>query len=139
MTRYLLGELSRDECVAFEETCFADDERFEELQAVEAELTDDYVRGRLSGPRRARFEERLLNSPGRREEVEFARIIAAGRDAAARAPTPARATRPRAGWTVPFLWLGAQGRALRVSLAAAALLLVAVGLWSPWSSRQTDS
>ncbi|HEU4388332.1 MAG TPA: hypothetical protein VFV34_11080 [Blastocatellia bacterium] len=76
MIQYLLGELSEKDSADFEQACFHDDELFEELLAVEAELMDDYVRGVLVGRRRAQFDKRLLNSPGRRDEMVLARLIA---------------------------------------------------------------
>ncbi len=64
LTRYLLGELSEQECLEIEQRCLDDDQTFEQLEAIEAELTDDYVRGMLGGRRRKQFEKRILNAPG---------------------------------------------------------------------------
>lgn len=134
MVRYLLGELAEEERIQFEEACFADDQRFEELLAVEAELTDDYVRKNLVGRRRERFEKQLLNTPAGRYEVEFARIITD-------APVPKAAApvfdRKRSDWRTSLAWLNFRGRAFQVSLAALTLVLVGLGLWSFWSFRQT--
>jgi hypothetical protein len=60
LTRYLLGELSQSECDRLEQDCLADDRLFEQLEAIEAELTDDYVRGTLRGQKRRQFEKRAL-------------------------------------------------------------------------------
>jgi hypothetical protein len=43
VARYLLGQLSEEECAGIEQLCLENDELFEELEAVEAELIDDYV------------------------------------------------------------------------------------------------
>jgi len=113
MVRYLLGELAQEERIQFEEVCFADDQRFEELLAVEAELTDDYVRNDLVGLRRERFEKQLLNTPEGRYEVEFARIIT---ETPAHAPQAAASVigRQRTHWTAAFAWLPFRGRAFQV-------------------------
>ena len=111
--RYLLGELTEEECDQLEETCFATPEGFEELEAVEQELMDAYVAGELSPERRLRFESRLV--PGEHGEVQFARALkAALRD---RPPSVARAgVRGRRGLSA---WLP----------AAAAALFMAAGGW----------
>ena len=75
VVRYLLGELAEEECDRLEEAYFATQEGFEELQAVEAELTDAYVAGQLSPERRVRFESRLV--PGEHGDVQFARALRA--------------------------------------------------------------
>jgi len=58
-----------------EEEYSAGDEVFEELVAAENDLIDSYVGGRLSEAERARFENRFLNTPEQREQVEFARSL----------------------------------------------------------------
>ena len=75
LIRYLLGELPEEECIKLEQACLENDQAFEELEAVEAELTDDYVRGLLDGRRRKEFEERLLIAPGGAENVDLSRRI----------------------------------------------------------------
>jgi hypothetical protein len=130
--RYLFGELSEEERIQFEEACFADDQHFEGLLAVEAELTDDYVRGDLVGLRRERFERQLLNTAEGQYNVEFAKTITAFP-----APAPPAATsvrdRSRSDWRHAFEWLHFRSRAFQVALAAFALLLFGVGLWLIWS------
>ena len=107
-----------------------------QLLAVEAELTDDYVRGDLVGMRRERFERQLLNTAEGRYDVEFARTITA-------TPGTCSATRrsvidrDRSDWRLAFAWLTFfDGRAFQVSFAALALVLVGLGLWLIWSSRR---
>lgn len=75
LTRYLLGELSEEEAMELEQACLDDDELFERVEAIQAGLTDEYVRGELSGRKLDRFERNLLNGPGRAEDVELARLI----------------------------------------------------------------
>jgi hypothetical protein len=71
--RYVLGELTEQECDALEEAYFGTTDGFEELQAVEQELMDAYVAGELSPERRLRLESRLV--PGEQRGVQFARAL----------------------------------------------------------------
>jgi hypothetical protein len=72
MRCYLLGELAEEESVRVEDQYFSSDAYLELLQAVEAQLMDDYVRDRLTSEKKRRFEERYLGSPQGREGVRFA-------------------------------------------------------------------
>src|SRR5262245_47936766 len=114
--RYLLGELTEEECDRLEEAYFATREGFEELRAVEAELTDAYVAGQLSPERRLRFESRLV--PGEHGDVQFARALRAVLHE--RQPPVARAEAGGRRRRLP--WLPA---------AAAALFMAAAG-WLVW-------
>jgi len=73
---YLLGNITEDEQASFEERLFASDEFYEQLQAVKAELADDYVRGELSAADRETFSRRFLATPENREQAAFARVMA---------------------------------------------------------------
>lgn len=73
--RYLLGEVSQQEQTQIEEQFFADDVFFETLLAVESELIDCYVRGKLSPHDGEQFEKHFLASPERRKRVEIARDL----------------------------------------------------------------
>ncbi len=74
LTRYLLGELPADECRRIEQDCLDDDQLFERLEAIEAEVTDDYVRGVLAGPQRRQFEQRVLTR-AQRPKLQLAELI----------------------------------------------------------------
>jgi len=75
MIRYFLGELSEEEESRFEEKYFSDDDVFEELQVVEGELINCYVRDELSASERQRFLSFYLNSAERRQRVEDAECM----------------------------------------------------------------
>jgi hypothetical protein len=75
--RYLLGRLPDGERDRFEDRYFSDDALHEQLLAVEEELIDAYVAGRLSASDRSAFEGRFLVSPERMQKIEFARALAA--------------------------------------------------------------
>jgi hypothetical protein len=75
MLRYLLGLLSEEERTGVEESFFQDDTYFEQLRALEDDLIDDYVRGRLSLDTRKAFEEKLRSSNRWKERVRFAEAL----------------------------------------------------------------
>jgi hypothetical protein len=73
--RYLLNELSADDLARFEEAYLSDDSLFEQVQALEEELIEDYVKGNLSGRERHHFELHYLASDQRRARIETARQL----------------------------------------------------------------
>ena len=75
LVKYLLGQLSREEELQVEEGYFVNDELHEELQAVEIDLIDRYVRNELSKDERERFEKRFLAAPDRVQDVMFAKTL----------------------------------------------------------------
>lgn len=101
--RFLLGQLPPNEAEQFETRLLEDAEVFEMAQAIEDDLVDDYVRGRLSGEERAVLAARFANRPDR---IRFAEALAR-----------------RTSWQMP-------ARRILTWAAAAAILLVAGGaLW----------
>ena len=107
--------MPESEANSLEELYFADRESFEQIWAVENDLVDDYVAGRLTSEDRGCFEGHYLASPRHREGVAVARALHA---AARKAPRP-RAV-PGPGWRL-----------------AAALLLSLTAGWL-WRSRSMD-
>jgi hypothetical protein len=104
--RYLLGELTENECDKLEEAYFTREGGFEELLAIEQELIDSYVAGELSPAQRRRFERRFpVTDSG--DGIEFARVLRAGLRKAP--PTPSRGA---ARW-----------------IAALAAVLILAGAW----------
>ena len=76
LVKYLLGNLSESDQVKVEDRAFADADYLAALEASEADLIDNYVRGGLSQADRRAFEGQFLTSPNRRSKVEFARALA---------------------------------------------------------------
>jgi len=72
MFQYLLGLLTEEDRTRLEETFFKNDEYFEELIALEADLIDDYVNDRLPDSFRIAFEERLKSNPDWKRRLGFA-------------------------------------------------------------------
>ena len=58
-----------------EERFFADDAHFEQVEILEDELIDRYVRDELPADERPHFERRIANSSSLRERVEFAKLF----------------------------------------------------------------
>jgi hypothetical protein len=74
-TEYLLGTSSEDDKTMLEERYFADDAEFEQIEILEEELADRYVRNELSATERDAFEKRLAESSSLRERVGFAQLF----------------------------------------------------------------
>jgi heme exporter protein D len=123
MRRYLLGALPEAEQATIEERFFADAEVLEEIRAVEHQLVDDYVRGRLGRAERAQFEQYYLDSAPHRERVAVARMLLRAADAEA---VSANEPEPQISAWAKFLAM-LRGPQLVWGLAAAALLLVVAG------------
>lgn len=72
---YLLGAVSAERQEEVEKRILSDDEFHLEVETVEEELLDDYVRERLSQPERRLCEENFLASPLRQRKLRFARVF----------------------------------------------------------------
>jgi len=126
LIRYLLGDLPEQEMERLADEYFVHDEAWQSLRAVESDLIDACVRGELSQDLQEKFTARFMSSPRRWERVEFAKILL---NSAVRA-------RARAGnvkeqelekWQQPpaaGYWM--QRPAIRLSLVAAGVLVVAL-------------
>jgi anti-sigma-K factor RskA len=75
VTRYLLGDLSEEDQAKIEGRAFRDRQYLLEIEAVECDLIDDYVRGALSEGQRRQFEDRFLRSAERRRKLKFAKAL----------------------------------------------------------------
>jgi hypothetical protein len=132
LVRYLLGDLPEEEQLEIEERAFRDQQALRNIQAVESELIDEYVRGGLSGRERQQFEGRFFVSAERRRKVEFARAFAHVAPEFAviekdsrMASAPAPVSWPR----IIEAFLHKLSPAAQYALAAAALLVVIGGSW----------
>ena len=73
--QYLLGDLTGQDQLAFEERYFADEDSYQLVLALEDELRYDYAQGVLPAAERKRFEQRFLNGPGGPERVRLAKAV----------------------------------------------------------------
>ena len=112
ISRYLLGQLTGAELETLEDRLLADQTLFEDMEAIEAELCDDYAAGRLTPEDRAAFEARLVTHDRLRQKVAFARAL--------KAAAPVSAPAGDASWR----WW---------AIAAAAAFVLASGTW--WFTR----
>jgi hypothetical protein len=76
IVRYLLGELPAAESLEIENAYFTDDEYFESIQGLEAELLRNFVTDRMPPDLRRRFSQRYQSSPDLLKKLEFARASA---------------------------------------------------------------
>jgi hypothetical protein len=76
--QYLLGETSEEEAQALERAYFAQEEALDEVGAVESDLLEDYLAGRLAGASRQRFETHYLRTPEHRRRLAMVRALRAG-------------------------------------------------------------
>jgi hypothetical protein len=111
MIAYLLHEMPEDRRASFSEDWMAEPTLYEEIQRVEAELIDEYVRGDGSPERRSRIEKYLLSQDGQEQKLEFARALH-------------QELMPHRQRTISRAWLG----------AAAAIVVMAGG--SAWLAFQ---
>lgn len=129
MVNYLLGELSDDRQTDFEMRYLADESLFEQMLLVKKELVDAYVRQHLDAETRKKFERHFLATAEGQKEVAFARALREKLNeprmvSPAKAPS-ARPRRSLAQWTPR-----------EIGLAAAALLLLMIGLG--WLGRDNQ-
>ena len=128
IVRFLLGELSEEERTRTEERYFADDDLFEELQAVEAELIDTFLRGGLSGGQLKQFEAHYRASPARRQRLEVGRALIECATQSFVAVSPVAEGRKPLNWW-PFLRdsLGAKNKLILLPSAVSVLAIVTGG------------
>src|SRR5262245_53229222 len=117
LIRYLLRELPEDQVEEIEQRFFMNEDSFEELRRVEAELIDSYVAGELESDQKKKFEQLYLSIPEARKRVEFAEALHVK---ASEMPKPVVAFSGLRRWST-------------VQLLAAVLAIFAIaGAWMVW-------
>jgi hypothetical protein len=129
LTRYLLGNLPEEQRLQIEGEFLSDDQRYERLLALENELFYDYAQNKLSPGDREQFEKRFLSSERNRKRAMIASALARKMSDAA----PIEMTEndiadrePRHFWQSLKLFFGARSAAMKVSMAALAIVSVAL-------------
>lgn len=132
LRRYLLGELTLEECVLIEERMFLDSAYLQLARAVKDELVDEYAHQDLTPAEREQFESHFLMRPENRDDLRLAqalkRYLASGAASAGE-------TRPLTKRVWEYLSsLFGRRAVLGLSFAAALILLtlitwLAVGSW----------
>ena len=121
MIEYLLGGLSEEEQVQIEQRFLKDPAYLEQLQALEAELNDDYVRGELGALDQERFAQRFSTSAEWRRRIAFAKTLSSAEND--------RSTMTAAQPKVHAATVRSQRPMLIWGLAAASLAVIVVGSW----------
>jgi cell division protein FtsL len=117
LIRYLLRELPEDQVEAIEQRYFTNEDSFDELRRVEAELIDSYAAGELESDQKKKFEQLYLSMPEGKSRIQFAEAL---RLKASKLPKPATSFSGFKKWTV-------------VQTLAAVLALFAIaGAWMIW-------
>lgn len=144
--KYLLGQLSEQERAGIEESYFADDNSFQELEIVEDELIDAYVHDELDPTERRQFEKLLESSSRLSERAQFARILAsrvgARNSAQVVAPhvQPERSVnaRDRHAWWQKIFAVPQAGRKFAFA-GSAVMVLIAAALLFAWMQLRESS
>jgi len=146
MVRYLLGSLSTDEALELERQYFSDDQLFEELEIVETELIESYLRGQLSDKDRKQFQAVFLRSPQRRQRVDEVRsMLAAIREVSLHESTAAHPGWLRQGVNAlqslfsPPIRLGYAVAMVALTVALAVMLTQSHKLHSDLAHLQTEN
>lgn len=133
LARYLLGDLSDPEREQLEKEYFTNDGAWESLIAVENELIDSYIRGRLSDRQQKQFQQYFLQSPRRRERFEFDRLLmdpTLRQTPEAASPSPTE-RKLRASWLGIFKRIPAPQM-----LTAAIILMLAAGAFLAFQNHR---
>jgi hypothetical protein len=124
--RYLLSDLPQEEQSVLEQEFLVDGDLFEQVWAVENELIDGYVRGKLTAAEKDLFERNYLASTIHRERLAFAKNLVRAADSAVEKEKPG--TEPAVNrWNSFFA--GWNSNRFRWAMAAAVLLFAASSVW----------
>lgn len=128
---YLLNELPEEESERFEDECFAEESWPAQLNSVEEDLIDAYLRDELTPQQRQRFERNYLTTEARRKRVVLAAALLRHVDTlpvedAPLVPSP----RIEPTWVerLAALW-NRQSWGLPVGVGAAAIAIMVGALW----------
>jgi hypothetical protein len=119
MIAYLLHEMPEGERAAFAERWFTEPDLYERLQMTEAELLDNWARGKVSRSQRRRVEQYLLGSELQQQKLAFAAALSAAlpRPRVMRVPWLAVVAALLFVSLAAALWLGMQNRRLQNHVA----------------------
>lgn len=128
--QYLLGQLAETEQTRVEERMMSDDEYFEWLLVVEDELIDEGASGALSAEDQEGFDRYFLSTPERRERVMFAKTLRAHVNPKVDSDSvPVTADDPVPVPPIRTAWWKLSNPYVRLAAAAILLLAVGLGVW----------
>lgn len=128
---YLLSELPEEESERFEDECFAEESWPAQLNSVEEDLIDAYLRDELTPQQRQSFEGNYLTTEARRKRVVLAAALLRHVDTLPLEDAPpVSSPRIEQSWAerLAALWKG-QSWGLPVGVGAAAIAVVVGALW----------
>jgi len=136
LRQYVLGIHDPESEEQFEERLLTDEKLLEELSRVEDELVQDYLAGALSESERAEFESRFLATDAGRQQLQFFRAF---NNYFAALPVAEKGTPLPRSWK-RFLpsFLRGESPILRISFAAAIVILVSVSLFVALKNRSQE-
>ena len=124
--RYLLNQLTDDAQQQIEQRLLTDDELFDQIQATEDELIDEYLTGALSKDEAEMFEKHFLVTAERQQKLRFAKAFRRYVATHASGQPQKTSDKARASWT----WRSfVSGSPLRAAAFAALILVAALGVW----------
>lgn len=131
LRRYLLGQLTEAEQEDLEQRLFSDEELFDLLNAMEDDLTDEYVNNSLSGHDRERVESHFLRAPERKQKVKISQAMQkyATNVSAAQAVARAQAPAEKVSWWQSLLASFRWRNPALAAFAAIALMLTLAAVW----------
>jgi hypothetical protein len=131
LTRFLLGSLPEEQRLQVEREFLSDDQLYERLLALENELFYDYAKNKLSPGEREQFEKRFLSSERNRKRAMIASALTRMMSESASVETTENGIadrEPQRFWQSLKSYFVAQSAAMRVSLAALAIVSLAM-IW----------
>lgn len=135
IVRYILGELSPEEADDLESAYFVDDDYFEHVQAVEAELIRNFIKGAMPPDLRVRFEKRYRESPELARKVGFARVVAGASRDLRQATQPAIRQVERSSWIRRLFGFDVPHTRSVTAVAAATIVIVVLVVWKDTRSK----
>jgi hypothetical protein len=136
--RYLHGELLEPEIDTLEERFFLDDDLHMEIQAVEIELIDRYIRKAMPPEERGRFEQKYMVTPERLLKVNESRSFRDVLDAV-RAETAQHDDQPAVSWLERLFGNFSLSLPTMQYAAAGIIILMALGMaWLLYDRTRTQ-
>jgi len=128
---YLLKELPEEELQQFEDECFAQESWPPQIEVVEGDLIDAYLRNELTQEQRQHFEQNYSTTEARQERILLAAALLRHvdeRQAAVQATVAAPSAEPAWFGRLRAFW-SAQPGPLRAAVAFAVVIAIAFALW----------
>ena len=122
---FLLGDVSESERAAIEERFLGEEDFSAQVQVVEDELIESYLRGELSGSDQQRFAAAFLTQPRRRERVLVMKGVLAAANAESLLEAPLRPEESPSLWARMQAALRFQSAFARYAFAVAVVFVLA--------------